>query len=163
MNMAGNGSGTGSGSGPGKEGGNGSGTRSGSGPGKEGGNGCGAGGVGGSGADAALATPGAPALIRYEIKPSAFAAVFHRLLTRPVVEIDGTEHESAWGAGEVSVPPGEHRVGVYFRYRGQRTARLGASEAAFAAGPGARMLLSARLGAANGSVFRLSLSGSATG
>ncbi|MFE9249935.1 hypothetical protein [Streptomyces sp. NPDC007088] len=95
------------------------------------------------------------------VKPSAFAAPFHHLLTRPVVEVDGLAYEGRWGTWEIplslgSGAPGEHRVTVYFRYRTQRTARLGESWVDIAVAPTERRVrLTARLGPANGSTFRI--------
>ncbi|MEV1024586.1 hypothetical protein [Streptomyces sp. NPDC050264] len=88
------------------------------------------------------------------VRPSLVAAWFHRLLTRPVVEFDGRASARGWGTHEVRVPPGEHHVRVFFRYRGQRGARLAEADTRFVTRPEARRVeISARLGPRNGSRF----------
>ncbi|MEV0847671.1 hypothetical protein AB0J21_17675 [Streptomyces sp. NPDC049954] len=94
------------------------------------------------------------------VKPSAFAALFHQLLTRPVVEVDGAAYEGRWGTWEIPLTPGAHRVAVYFRYRVRRTARLGESSVDITVAPADRRVgLTARLGPANGSTFRITALG----
>jgi hypothetical protein len=90
------------------------------------------------------------------VKPSWSAAWFHHLLTRPVVEVDGREFPARWGTVDVPVGGGEHRVAVFFRYRWQQNARLAESSVEFSADAHARRVsLTARLGARNGSRFRM--------
>ncbi|MFI9722207.1 hypothetical protein ACIHFE_21510 [Streptomyces sp. NPDC052396] len=89
------------------------------------------------------------------IRPAPLAAWFHHSFTRPVVEIDGAERPAKWGDQALDLPPGEHRLRVYFRYRGQRLARLAESGTDLTL-PDAResIRLRARLGLPNGSRFR---------
>lgn len=90
------------------------------------------------------------------IRPSLIALPFHRVFTRPLVEIDGVEREAAWGTTEVPIDAGAHRLAVYFRYRGQRTARLGVGREEFTVdGSMPELLVTARLGPRNGSSFRV--------
>jgi hypothetical protein len=98
----------------------------------------------------------ARAALRVDVRPSPFAAVFHRLLTRPVIDIDGQDHVGKWGPAEICVAPGVHRISVYFRYRGQRRARLGESSMEFSVGPATRRVeIEARLGPLNSDHFRI--------
>ncbi|MCB5908223.1 hypothetical protein [Streptomyces pinistramenti] len=102
---------------------------------------------------------GAGSVVTVRVVASPLTAWFHHLLTRPVVVIDGREYAARWGrratrAGKARVAPGTHRLCVAFRYRGQRTARLGESCAEFTAG-GTPLGITARLGARNGSRFRI--------
>ncbi|WP_327283299.1 MULTISPECIES: hypothetical protein [unclassified Streptomyces] len=91
-----------------------------------------------------------------DIRPSLVALPFHRAFTRPLLEIDGVEREAAWGTTEVAVEAGAHRLAVYFRYRGQRTARLGVGHEEFTVdGSMSELRVTARLGARNGSSFRV--------
>jgi hypothetical protein len=87
------------------------------------------------------------------VRPSVFASWFHHLLTRPFVEIDGVEYPVAWGTRTLDVAPGGHRISVYFRYRGQRSVRLGEGRAALAAAD--RLRVRAQLGVLNSSRFRI--------
>ncbi|GHG81191.1 hypothetical protein [Streptomyces griseocarneus] len=94
--------------------------------------------------------------ISVHIRPSLIALPFHRAFTRPVVEVDGVERQAAWGTTEVAVDGGTHRLAVYFRYRGQRTARLGEGHAEFTVdGSVPEIRVTARLGSRNGSHFRV--------
>jgi hypothetical protein len=99
------------------------------------------------------------AVVAVEVRPSAFAAVFHWLFTRPAVTIDGQEHVGkwgTWGSARITVAPGTHRVRVYFRYRGQHRSRLGESGTEFSVGASARhVTIRARLGPLNGDTFRI--------
>ncbi|MEV7777549.1 hypothetical protein [Kitasatospora sp. NPDC088351] len=93
-----------------------------------------------------------------DIRASLVARAFHHAFTRPVVAIDGVEAPAVWGRTRLPVEPGPHRLAVYFRYRGQRTARLGLGQSEFTAdtavpGPHA----TARLGPRNGSHFRVTV------
>ncbi|MEU6438939.1 hypothetical protein [Streptomyces sp. NPDC047046] len=91
-----------------------------------------------------------------DVKPSLIAAWFHHIFTVPVVEIDDSRTEVAsWGRSTVSAGPGKHRVSVYFRYRGQKTARLGESSAEFEVIDGESAHIEARLGPRNGSSFHV--------
>ncbi|MFE9454229.1 hypothetical protein [Streptomyces sp. NPDC006739] len=96
------------------------------------------------------------AVLSVTVKPSLSAAWFHHLLTRPVVEVDGREFPARWGSVEMPIGSGEHRVAVFFRYRWQQDARLAESSVEFSADAQARRVtLTARLGARNGSRFRI--------
>ncbi|GAA2929855.1 hypothetical protein GCM10020221_27110 [Streptomyces thioluteus] len=96
------------------------------------------------------------AVVAVKVRPSPVAAWFHRLLTHPVVEVDGREYASAWGTREIPVTPGPHRISVYFRYRGQHRARLAESSREFTAEQGVRRVhITARLGPLNHSRFRI--------
>jgi hypothetical protein len=91
-----------------------------------------------------------------DVKPSLIAAWFHRLLTNPVVEIDGSRADvTSWGRTALRTAPGKHHLTVYFRYRGQKTARLGESTAVIEARSGQELHVVARLGPRNGSDFRI--------
>ena len=97
------------------------------------------------------------AVIVVHVRPSYLAYWFHRLFTRPVVEVDGQERTGPWGVLEVPVSEGEHRLGVYFRYRGQSRARLGESSRDITVRASDRRLaVKATLGPLNGSSFRIS-------
>ncbi|OON73834.1 hypothetical protein B1H18_26585 [Streptomyces tsukubensis] len=90
------------------------------------------------------------------VKPSAFAAPFHYLFTRPVVEVDGKEYEGRWGTREIPMSRGAHRIRVYFRYRGRRAARLGEAGVEVSVEVTDRRIgLTAKLGPTNGSTFRI--------
>ncbi|WP_055527824.1 hypothetical protein [Streptomyces graminilatus] len=95
--------------------------------------------------------------VLFDIRPSLVALPFHRALTRPVVEIDGVERPAIWGTTEVSVEPGVHEVAVFFRYKGQRAARLGVNteELTVRGGTGTQPRVTARLGPRNGSSFEI--------
>ncbi|MFI7388409.1 hypothetical protein [Streptomyces sp. NPDC049813] len=96
------------------------------------------------------------AVVVISLRPAAFAAPFHSLLTRPTVEVDGKEYEGGWGTREVWVAQGRHRLRVYFRYRGQRSARFGEAGVEFTVAPtDQRIDMAARLGPTNGSTFRI--------
>jgi hypothetical protein len=92
-----------------------------------------------------------------DIRPSVLALPFHRAFTRPVVEIDGVEWPARWGTTEVSVGAGVHEVAVFFRYKGQGSARLGVGtdELTVRDGEGTQPRVTARLGARNGSSFKV--------
>lgn len=92
-----------------------------------------------------------------DIRPSLVAEFFHRAFTRPVVEIDGVEWPAKWGTTEVSIEPGAHEVAVFFRYKGQRAARLGEGTAELTVPDNAHTQprVTARLGPRNGSSFKV--------
>ncbi|MFF2513645.1 hypothetical protein [Streptomyces sp. NPDC058086] len=92
-----------------------------------------------------------------DIRPSLVALPFHRAFTRPVVEIDGVEWPARWGTTEVSVEAGAHEMAVFFRYKGQRTARLGVGteELTVHSDAGTQPRVMARLGPRNGSSFKV--------
>ncbi|MFF7636958.1 hypothetical protein ACFZB9_27990 [Kitasatospora sp. NPDC008050] len=97
-----------------------------------------------------------PAHLDITVRPSGFAAVFHHLFTFPVVEVDDTEHRTSWGAATtLRLTPGEHRLSVYFRYRGQHAARLGEGRAVLTADGPPRLRVRAQLGVRNSSAFRI--------
>ncbi|MFC5724849.1 hypothetical protein ACFP1Z_32345 [Streptomyces gamaensis] len=75
------------------------------------------------------------------------------------MNVDGAETRARWGRTEIPVTAGQHQIAVYFRYRGQRTARLGEGRGEFTVGDGSpeRMRASAALGVRNGSSFRLAV------
>jgi hypothetical protein len=91
------------------------------------------------------------------VRPSLPAAWFHHLLTRPVIELDGTEHPARWGANALAVAADQpHRLCVFFRYRGQRSARLGEGRVELpTAAPGTLAAVRAQLGVRNSSTFRI--------
>ncbi|WRZ89521.1 hypothetical protein OHB54_10865 [Streptomyces sp. NBC_01007] len=94
--------------------------------------------------------------LRVEIRPSWIARLFHLAFTRPFVDIDGTESRAQWGTTEIPVATGAHEVGVYFRYRGQKSARLGMGKAAFTVdGSSDPLFVRAVLGMRNGSPFKV--------
>ncbi|MGW5481530.1 hypothetical protein [Streptomyces sp. NPDC004008] len=92
-----------------------------------------------------------------DIRPSLVAQLFHRAFTRPVVEIDGVERPAKWGTTEVSIEPGAHEIAVFFRYKGQRAARLGEGTGEFTVPDNAHTQprVTARLGPRNGSSFKV--------
>ncbi|MEX2972448.1 hypothetical protein [Streptomyces sp. C184] len=95
------------------------------------------------------------AVVEVHVKPSLIASWFHHLLTNPVIEVDGQEYPAKWGTSKVTVTPGTHRISVYFRYRGQKNARLAEASKEFStaeASSGVRV--TASLGPRNGSRFR---------
>ncbi|MGW1073241.1 hypothetical protein [Streptomyces sp. NPDC002537] len=93
-----------------------------------------------------------------DIRPSLVARPFHLLFTRPLVEIDGVESEARWGTTEIPVGTGPHEMAVYFRYRGQRRARLGLGRKEFTADDSVpRLRARAALGPFNGSHFRIAV------
>lgn len=97
------------------------------------------------------------AVVAVEVRPHPVAAVFHHLLTFPVVEIDGREYVMKWGTGKVPVTAGQHRISVFFRYRGQKGTHLAESSREFTVdGTARRVRITAQLGARNGSRFRIS-------
>ncbi|WP_414167355.1 hypothetical protein ACMATS_07300 [Streptoverticillium reticulum] len=97
------------------------------------------------------------AVVTVEVRPHPIAAAFHHLLTHPVVEIDGREHVMKWGTEEIPVAAGQHRIRVFFRYRGQKGTHLALASREFTVDGAARRVgLAARLGWRNGSRFRIS-------
>lgn len=91
-----------------------------------------------------------------DIRPSMVAQPFHRAFTKPVVELDGVETETVWGTTQWQVESGSHQIGVAFRYRGQRNARLALGRAEFTVDDQtAEVRLTAQLGARNGSSFTI--------
>ncbi|WP_369388972.1 hypothetical protein AB5J72_16265 [Streptomyces sp. CG1] len=98
------------------------------------------------------------ARLSVEIRPSRMARPFHLAFTRPFVDIDGTEIPAQWGTTEIPVTSGPHEIAVYFRYRGQKSARLGIGRAEFTADGSSDSLpvsVSAVLGTRNGSPFKV--------
>ncbi len=76
-------------------------------------------------------------------------------MTNPVIEVDGKEYAAKWGTSEVTVTRGTHRISVYFRYRGQKNARLAEASKEFStAGASSGVQVTATLGPRNGSTFR---------
>ncbi|MGF1431609.1 hypothetical protein [Kitasatospora sp. LaBMicrA B282] len=99
----------------------------------------------------------APQQLRITVRPSPLAAGFHHLLTFPVVELDGVARRIVWGAPTALPLTGpQHRLSVYFRYRGQRSTRLGEGRAVLetVAAP-AVLEVRAQLGVRNSSTFRI--------
>jgi hypothetical protein len=92
-----------------------------------------------------------------DIRPSLVALPFHRAFTRPVVEIDGVEWPARWGTTEVQVEAGAHEIAVFFRYKGQRTARLGmgTQELTVREDTSTPPRVTTRLGPRNGSNFKI--------
>ncbi|MEU8780676.1 hypothetical protein [Streptomyces sp. NPDC048637] len=93
------------------------------------------------------------AVVEVLVKPSPIAAWFHYLMTHPVIEVDGQKYAVKWGTSRVPVTPGTHCISVYFRYRGQKSARLAEASKEFSIAE-ACMHVTARLGPRNGSTFR---------
>ncbi|MCC9305883.1 hypothetical protein LN042_01960 [Kitasatospora sp. RB6PN24] len=91
------------------------------------------------------------------VRPSIPAAWFHHVLTRPVIELDGTEHPARWGANALPIEADHpHLLKVFFRYRGQRSARLGEGRSELTATvPGSATAVRAQLGVRNSSTFRI--------
>ncbi|GAA1918745.1 hypothetical protein [Streptantibioticus ferralitis] len=97
------------------------------------------------------------AVVAVSVKPWFVAAWFHYLLTNPVIEADGREHVAEWGLNEIPLAPGAHCISVYFRYRGQRSARLAEASKGFMIGGAERRVeITAKLGPRNGARFRIS-------
>jgi hypothetical protein len=72
------------------------------------------------------------------------------------MDIDGTESSAQWGTTEVPVATGPHEIAVYFRYRGQKSARLGVGRAEFRVdGSSGPVVVRAVLGVCNGSPFKV--------
>ncbi|MFC5201992.1 hypothetical protein [Streptomyces kaempferi] len=96
------------------------------------------------------------ARLNIEIRPSWIARPFHLAFTRPFMDVDGTESAAWWGTTEVPVTAGPQDIAVYFRYRGQKSARLGIGSAAFVVdGSSDPLALRAVLGVRNGSPFKV--------
>lgn len=96
------------------------------------------------------------AVVAVEVRPSPVAAWFHHFLTYPVVELDGREYVMKWGTGKIPVAAGQHRISVFFRYRGQKSTHLAEASREFTVGgTDRRVSITARLGARNGSRFRI--------
>lgn len=97
------------------------------------------------------------ATVTIHIRPSEIAAWYHHMFTRPIYEIDGRESPARWGVNQAEVATGTHRINVFFRYRRQRSGRLGESAREFVVDEGRRRVnLRAKLGPRNGSVFKIS-------
>ncbi|QIY99313.1 hypothetical protein HEP87_42050 [Streptomyces sp. S1D4-11] len=76
--------------------------------------------------------------------------------TRPFMDVDGTELAAQWGTTEIPVTAGSHEIAVYFRYRRQKTARLGIGWAEFTVdGSSDPLVVRAVLGVRNGSPFKV--------
>lgn len=96
------------------------------------------------------------AVVAIRVKPSPVAALFHHLLTQPVIELDGRETTGKWGSQEIPVGPGDHHLSVFFRYRRQTHARLAEADTRFATRDAThRVDITAHLGPRNGSRFRI--------
>ncbi|MFK8908876.1 hypothetical protein [Streptomyces sp. YS-3] len=96
------------------------------------------------------------AVVAIQVSLSPIAALFHRLLTRPVIELDGRENAGKWGSQEIPVDPGDHHLSVFFRYRGQNGARLAEADTRFVTRDATRRVdITAHLGPRNGSRFRI--------
>ncbi|MEU9545625.1 hypothetical protein SAMN05446589_1796 [Streptomyces sp. OV198] len=96
------------------------------------------------------------ARLSIEIRPSWIARPFHLAFTRPFMDVDGTESAAQWGTTEIAVTTGPHEIAVYFRYRGQETARLGIGRAEFTVdGSADPLVVRAVLGVRNGSPFKV--------
>ncbi|MET7898545.1 hypothetical protein [Streptomyces mirabilis] len=96
------------------------------------------------------------ARLSIEIRPSWIARPFHLAFTRPFMDVDGTESAAQWGTTEIPVSTGPHEIAVYFRYRGQKTARLGIGRAEFTVeGSADPLVVRAVLGVRNGSPFKV--------
>ncbi|OKJ17328.1 hypothetical protein [Kitasatospora sp. CB01950] len=93
------------------------------------------------------------AMLVVEVRPHRFTAWFHRVATVPVVDVDGVESAARWGVNRVPVAAGPHVLAVSFRYRGQRTVRLGTGVGELTVRHAAELPVSARLGVRNGSRF----------
>ncbi|GLW14176.1 hypothetical protein Stsp01_09190 [Streptomyces sp. NBRC 13847] len=95
------------------------------------------------------------AVVEVQVTPPLVAAWLLRLMTHPVIEIGGKEYAATWGRSRVAVTPGTHRIAVFFRYRGQRNARLAEAGREFSTAEAPSVVrLTARLGPRNGSGFR---------
>ncbi len=78
-------------------------------------------------------------------------------LTIPYTCVDGVEHACRWGVENIlDVPPGEHQVETYIRYRGTR-ANLGTGTVAATVTAGRRVGIVARNGWANHMPFVLTV------
>ncbi|MFD8221282.1 hypothetical protein ACFV2U_48475 [Streptomyces sp. NPDC059697] len=98
------------------------------------------------------------ARLSVDVRPSWIARPFHLVFTRPFMDIDGTELAAQWGTTEVPVTTGPHEMAVYFRYRGQKAARLGIGRAEFAVnGSADPVVVRAALGIRNGSPFKVTV------
>jgi hypothetical protein len=51
-----------------------------------------------------------------EIKTGFFPLAFFLFFCTPRIEIDGVVHRRPWGRSKFDVPPGNHRVKIYFHY-----------------------------------------------
>ena len=51
-----------------------------------------------------------------EIKTGFFPLAFLLFFCTPVIEIDGRPERRSWGKSRFDVPPGTHRVKIYFKY-----------------------------------------------
>ncbi|MEV5510314.1 hypothetical protein [Streptomyces orinoci] len=90
------------------------------------------------------------------IRPALPAAWFHHLLTRPFIELDGTEHPAKWGEQSLDLAPGTHRLGVCFRYRVRSSPRLAESVTQLTVPDTPTPIpVRARLGLPNGSHFHI--------
>jgi hypothetical protein len=51
-----------------------------------------------------------------EIKTGFFPLAFFLFFCTPTIEIDGVAQRRSWGRSTFEVPPGTHRVKIYFKY-----------------------------------------------
>lgn len=51
-----------------------------------------------------------------EVTAGFFPLAFFLFFCTPRIEIDGTVHEKSWGAHFFELPPGMHKITVYFGY-----------------------------------------------
>ena len=53
-----------------------------------------------------------------EIKTGFFPLAFFLFFCTPRIEINGQVHEKPWGTHFFALPPGAHKIAVYFSYMG---------------------------------------------
>lgn len=91
------------------------------------------------------------AAITVTIAPHWVNGWFLRAFARPVVQIDGDDHIARWRKPvTVSVPPGQHGIRAFFRYRGTKS-DLGAAQRELNADSGDAWHFVAKHGLTNGS------------
>lgn len=78
---------------------------------------------------------------------------FLRLFSRPVVRVDGIDHDASWGQPlQVDVAAGSHEVGVGVRYRGSVSV-VGMAESRVKVEAGETLVVEARNGLFNHQPF----------
>lgn len=93
----------------------------------------------------------AEAAITVTASPHWANAALLRPAARPVVQVDGNDHVARWGKPvTLTVPPGIHRIRVFFRYRGAKS-DLGATEREVEVSPGDVWRFAVKHGVTNGS------------